>query len=73
MARKRSPRRPTKKTTKRKTTAKRKAVARKKPAKKKPRKEQRGLVAKEVPIAGPYEGDRPSGFITGGEIRPPAS
>ena len=78
MARKRSSRRPVKKTTrkkatKRKTTAKRKPVARKKPAKGKPaRKEPRGLVAKEIPVAGSSAGEPASVYIAGGTIPPPA-
>jgi hypothetical protein len=73
MARKRSSRRPVKKTTKRKTTAKRKSPARKKPARKKPRK---ALVtrsqAKKVQVAGAYAGDPPAGYLAGGTIPPPA-
>lgn len=72
MARKRSARRPAKKT--RKTAVKRKTVARKKPPKRKPprKKSSARAVTKEMPVAGAYAGEPPTTYVTGGTIPPPA-
>jgi hypothetical protein len=74
MTRKRSSRRPVKKTTKRKTAVKRKAVAKKKPARKRPPKAPviKGEAVRTVPVAGPYAGEPSSLHITSGTIPPPA-
>ena len=72
MARKRSARRPAKKT--RKATVKRKTVAKKKPPKRKPprKKPSSRTVTKEIPVAGTYAGESPTTYVTGGTIPPPA-
>jgi hypothetical protein len=72
MARKRSHRRPTKKT--RKAAAKRKPVAKKKPAKKKPaRKKAPGTAPAKAPVADATTGVHPIAYLTGGTPTLPAS
>jgi len=75
MARKRSSRRPVKKTTNRKTTAKKKPAAKRKLARKKPKEATiaRGPATREVPTAGPYAGEPSSVHIVSGTISPPVS
>jgi hypothetical protein len=72
MARKRSARRPAKKT--RKATVKQKTVAKKKPPKRKPPRKKASArpVTKKMPVAGTYAGEPPTTYVTGGTIPPPA-
>jgi hypothetical protein len=79
MARKRSARRPTKKTTKKttrtrakKTTATRTKRAKRKAPIKKPALRARRL-SKDVPLVGIYGGDPTTGRIASGSIPPPTS